>query len=479
MSKGKRLHPVAIFFLFFSGLKEFTIPLLAAFFFGRGAATWNYPFTVLFVIGGLLLLFIYGYLKWLTFTYEVTSEELKIKQGIFIKKQRFIRRERIYSIDITAGPLQRLFQLVAVKVETAGGGNEPEVLLSAVTKQEATEIREQLLVVDRGIEESISEAKDQDEVSNQWKLPNVNLFLAALTSSGVGLAFLALMALVTQVEEWLPEQYLYESFGYLFQSGVAVLIVLFTILILFSWLISIIGTLLKYGNFTIVKSGEEIEITRGILEKRQLTLSLPRITAIRVVESILRQPFGLATVYVESAGGGSKDEQLSTVLFPLIKKKDLDDHLREIIPDYAFQRPTEPLPARSRIRYIIRKIVPSLFIAAFFAYFVPYGFIGSIIIVIGGFILGNLQFKDAGFGINETFLWISYRNVSKTSVVIPKNRIQAVEMKQSLIQKYRKLVTLQVSILTSIIGKSFRTIDISEEQESELLTWYSYEEQKG
>ena len=481
MSKPKRLHPVAIFFLFFVSLKELIFPIIAAFVFGRGASSWDFPFTVYFVIAGLIIFSVYGYLKWFTFTYEIDGNELKIKQGVFVKKQRFIRRERIYSIDITAGLLQRLFHLVAVKVETAGGGNEPEVVLTAVTKEEALHIRKQLLEVSGESELTEADLPNliKPKVKKQWKLSNEYLLLAALTSSGIGIAFMAIIALATQLEEWIPDQYIIDTFGYLFQSSLAGIIFVATLIVLLSWLISISGTLLKYGGFMIDKKGDELEITRGILEKRQLTLSVTRITAIRVVESLLRQPFGLATVYVESAGGGSKDEQLSTVLFPLVRKKELKDHLREVIPDFAFEQPIEPLPKRARKRYVIRKVVPGAIIAGFIAYFIPYGFIGAAIVLVLALLIGNQQFKDAGFGKNDRFLWISYRALSKTLVIIPKKRIQALELKQSLFQQLRTLFTLQASILTSIVGKSFQSIDISEEQKEELLNWYSYEEVKG
>ncbi|QOY35795.1 PH domain-containing protein [Anaerobacillus isosaccharinicus] len=350
MSKPKRLHPIAIFFLFFASLKELIFPIIAAFVFGRGASSWDFPFTVYFAIAGLIIFSIYGYLKWFTFTYEIDGDELKIKQGIFVKKHRFIRRERIYSIDITAGLLQRLFHLVAVKVETAGGGNEPEVVLTAVMKEDALHLRKQLLEV--SIESEVTEVDFQNLIEpiakTQWKLSNQYLLFAGLTSSGIGIAFMAIIALATQLEDWIPDQYIIDTFGYLFQSSLAGIIIMAVIIVLLSWVISFSGTLLKYGGFIIDKKGDELEITRGVLEKRQLTLSITRITAIRVVESLLRQPFGLVTVYVESAGGGSKDEQLSTVLFPLVRKKELKDHLREVIPDFAFEQPIEPLPKRAK-----------------------------------------------------------------------------------------------------------------------------------
>ncbi|QOY35794.1 PH domain-containing protein [Anaerobacillus isosaccharinicus] len=124
---------------------------------------------------------------------------------------------------------------------------------------------------------------------------------------------------------------------------------------------------------------------------------------------------------------------------------------------------------------MIRKVVPGAIIAGFIAYFIPYGFIGASIVIVLALLIGNQQFKDAGFGKNDRFLWISYRTLSKTLVIIPKQRIQALELKQSLFQQLRMLFTLQASILTSIVGKSFQSVDISEKQKEELLNWYSYE----
>ncbi|OIJ15794.1 hypothetical protein BKP35_02035 [Anaerobacillus arseniciselenatis] len=485
MSKGKRLHPVAIFLLFLSALKELIVPIIAAFIFGRGAASWDFPFTAYFVIGGFLFLFLYGYLKWLTFTYNISDEELKIKQGIFIKKQRFIRKERIYSIDITAGVLQRLFQLVAVKIETAGGGNEPEVLLKAVTKKEALMIREQLLKDKVKVE---TETVDSDDVAidnavqdeqreTKWELSNKELLLTAITSSGVGLAFMAVLALFTQLEGWIPDEFIVDTFGYLFHSSLVLIIVLILIIFLVSWIISIVGTVLKYGQFTIVKKGDELEITRGILERRQLTLSLERITAIRVVESVLRQPFGLVSIYVESAGGGSKDEQLSTVLFPIVLKRNLNESLKQIAPDFVFDQTVESLPRKARVRYVIRKLVPAVVLTGIITYFIPYGYVATLLIPIA-ILYGNLQFKDGGIGRNKGYLWMSYRTVSKTLVVIPKQRVQAFEARQSIIQQIRSLYTIQTSILYSITGKSFNLVDVSKKQKEDLLSWYSYEETK-
>src|SRR5690625_7614128 len=81
----------------------------------------------------------------------------------------------------------------------------------------------------------------------------------------------------------------------------------------------IAGTIIKYGNFTIIKKEEELFITRGLLEKKELTIPLKRIQAIRIEESVIRQPFGYVTVHAEVAGGTKVNRDGISVFFPILK----------------------------------------------------------------------------------------------------------------------------------------------------------------
>ena len=56
-------------------------------------------------------------------------------------------------------------------------------------------------------------------------------------------------------------------------------------------------------NFTVKKVEDDLIISRGLLEKRQMTIPLNRIQGILISENFIRQPLGLASVYMESAGG--------------------------------------------------------------------------------------------------------------------------------------------------------------------------------
>src|SRR5699024_2033783 len=85
-----------------------------------------------------------SFLSWLRFTYRVEDNELRIEQGIFIRKKRYISINRIHKIDVTADVFHRLFKLVKVQIDTAGSGDGSEVDLSAIQITKAAKLRRAL-----------------------------------------------------------------------------------------------------------------------------------------------------------------------------------------------------------------------------------------------------------------------------------------------------------------------------------------------
>ena len=84
-SEPQRLHPAAIYFNLIKVLKETIFGLGVGLILTLKESVFYF---ILFVILFLLLLFISSVLSWLRFTYRVENNELRIEQGIFIRKKR-------------------------------------------------------------------------------------------------------------------------------------------------------------------------------------------------------------------------------------------------------------------------------------------------------------------------------------------------------------------------------------------------------
>lgn len=462
MNKFKRLHMAAIFVTFFQALKHYFFPLLFSFFLGGSEGSIGFfRFEYIWILL-LIIIFISGIAEWATFKYKLEEEELYVERGVFIKKKRYIHPNRVHSIDLSQGIIQRLFGLVKVSIETAGGGSEPEVELLAIRRDDAELIREQLL-------KTFEKTEKERNRSVIWELSKERLILAALTSSGVGIVFSAIAALFSQIEQFLPDTIYEAVFQFFSESNVAFLVVLFVVVFLIAWGLAIIGTILKYAGFQIEKAGDEIIISRGLLERRQLTLQTNRVTAVRIVRSLFRQPFGFSTVYVESAGGGTTDEQLSTVLFPIIKESELKAALENILPDYAFSYELKRIPKRACLRSIVRiTVLPLIVTIGVGLAWTPLGFYGLFVVVFAA-ILGYFQYRDAGVGWDDAHLWVRFRKVSQVTVLSSRKKIQAVEIRSSPLQRRKSLSTLRFSILSTLAGKTFSVRDLDQNEANKLL----------
>ncbi len=493
MYEKRRMHPAAIVVGFFKQLRELLFPIILFVFFGSTGEGW---FGVVY-IGVMVLWFagllVTGILSWYRFYYWIEEGELRMEYGVFVRKRRFIPQERIQTLDTSEGIIQRIFSLVKVQVETAGGGAEAEASLTAVTKEEANRLKEALLykkhqavVQDEAWDLDEMEMIDEEPVEQMpkptftvsWKA----LFIVGTTSGGIGVVLSAVVAFASQFDQFVPYEAIIDRFGMVLQTSVFLIASIVFIVLFLSWLISIVMTMFKYGNFTVVKNKDELLISRGIIEKRQLTISLERIQAIRITQNILRQPFGFATVYVESAGSsGGKEADFSTILFPLVKMSEVEARLKEFVPSYQLSKNIHPLPKRSLIRYIIRLGVPALLLSAPIAYFFqPYGYFALLSVGVAA-ILGYSQFKTAGWSFGEGVeqLQLSYRHLSKNIVMVRKKRIQSFELRESFFQGKRKLYTVKAAIKTGLGGKNFQVMDVENEDGDRIYEWYSYQKKQG
>ena len=103
------------------------------------------------------------------------------------------------------------------------------------------------------------------------------------------------------------------------RSDFETILVIVGVLLTASILISLVSTVLVYWDFTAVRRGDRLIITRGLLQTRRSVVPIARIQAIRLEENLVRRAFGLASLRVLTAGygRGSGDEQQASMLVPV------------------------------------------------------------------------------------------------------------------------------------------------------------------
>lgn len=471
MSDAKRLHPITILFNMLNSIKRllflFIVLLLTD------------GFSIYFFIFFAIILgvaFAFGFIAWRRFSYSVTDDALYLEYGIFKRTKRTISKNRIQSIDLTETIVHRMFNLVKVQIETAGGGPNAEASLQAVTLVEGSNLRE---VLKNGVG-SKEEVKEKKQFTIK-KITMPRLAFAGLTSGGVGIVLGFFVAVLLEFEDLVSEKMYNRVFEWLSSTSIFILLLLGLILVTIIWLLGVLWVMIRYGGFTIKRMDNELLITRGLLERKQVTIPLHRIQAIGIEENIFRQPFGYATVFAEIAGSRAEGELLdSTVLFPLLHKREIPNFVRTFLKEFSFEeeqlrwkKPTE----RAIPFYLIRSsfifLLAGLVVYAFFPKFVWI----PITFFVLSIILGWFNYKDAGYILMDERLIIRYRFIKRVTIQLYHNRIQAFEKRQNAFQKKLGLASMQVSIIHNLGGRHIQTKDIDEEQINKINETLSYKKE--
>jgi putative membrane protein len=489
MSEPQRLHPAAILIMAVRVSRQLVLPLMTPVFLqllSQGLDALSFGFLILLIAVLTLLVILssgWGFLYWQRYTFQVIDNELHLRQGIIFRKQRTIPRERIQAIDFVEGILHRVFGLVAVRVQTAGG-SEPGFSLIGISRADAEALRRELSLRPSQVHEihesgMVSDAELDPEAPAQSltsaepepirRLSVDQLLLAAATSGSIGIALPIVASGISILNNAIPNVDLFEVGTMLFGGVSWWSIALFVLLA--AWVLSFFGTILAHAGFTIRRSDDNLLIERGLIEKRRATVPLNRIQAIRVVDGVLRQPFGYTMIRVESAGYG-EDAGESSVVFPMLPRSEVSDFLNQAVPEFAwhpehFARP----PRRAIRRYITRSTLIGLFIAALaIAIFYPIG-LWALATLPFFAVFGYLSYRDAGWATSEGTLVLRYRTLARSTAIIPKRRIQSSDATQNILQRRASLGNISATVASGVSGATFTVMHLDKGIADQLFAW--------
>jgi putative membrane protein len=466
MSDYKRQHPFMILMSLITQLKSLFLPfVLVLLFQNQGGGDFYTDALFLAITGGILVLSVlYSIFKWFFYRYSLKEDALIVRSGVFIKKRRYIKPERVQTTSMEAGILLRMRGLVSLKVETAGSKIEAEFTLEALKPEDAKAIQNYL----KGdVKETFAEEEEAEPSFIEIGLKD--LFLAALTSGNVGIAFLFIFAVVSQFIEFVPDEFVSELQGSLIGQGLLLIFIIGVLVLIASWIISIIRYMLRFSLFKVTMEEDELTITRGLIVKRTFRVKKHRIQAVNIVEGILREPFSFATVECEVAGGGSYEPGHKITLFPLIRKNNLQKTLKSVLPEYSVEFNLSPLPKRAMRRYIVRALILYVPIIPVF-FFYPISLLVLITLPIALY-FGILRYKNGGYEIKENMLIQRSRMIAKTTVIAKRRAIQDITLTQTILQKHRNLVHFDMTVMSTPSHKTFRLKDLPSSTMEEFNDW--------
>lgn len=484
-----RLHPVAAIISSVKALKSMILPVAIIVITNGFNFSFNYrseyffETVLLFGVWGVaaILALVGGLVKWRTFVYWFEEGELRVTYGLFVKKKRYIPFERIQSLNYHEGIFHRIFGLVKVQVETAGNkGGKPEVELTAIRKDAADVIEQEMRRAKTQIAQPFAVEQSPEQIESVsipviYRMSMRDLLVLATTSGGIGVVLSGLAAVVSQFSDIIPYEEVFHELADFAKVGafLVALTVMFALIV--AWFISVIITLVNYYDYTVRIEDEKLMITKGLLEKKRITLPLNRIQAIRIVENPLRQLFGFATVIVESAGGnGEKAGDKKIALFPLIKKRDSVETLVQLFPEMNWHPTLTRAPKRARpffYRIDFLWLVPIMGACSYFFY--PYGLLSLVFIPLT-LLLGIWQHRTAGYMIDGKQLTMQYRIFSRITLFMEKKRIQSMEGSQTYFQKRKQVMSIKATVMSGMSGVTGHVPSVEQQDAEAILSWFEH-----
>ena len=377
-----------------------------------------------------------GAFRWATTSYSLAGQTVRLRTGALSVKEVEIPFARVQALDVQQGPTQRLFGVYRLDVQTGGGGEGGEIVLGALDEGEVERIRGLL----RGRVVADADAPPAPE----RRLTNRRLALAALTSGQLGV-LVPVAAGVAQMGQQLfddPIEGERTLVGALPDGALGWVLVAVGVLVL-AWLLAALGTVVGFGGFAARRDGDELRIRRGLLQRRQVTLRVARVRAVRVVESLPRQALGLAALRVEVIGH-AKEHAAAQTLFPLLRREEVEPFLREILPELADTLDgLAPPPRRAMRRYALPPLAATVLLAAAAA--LALSSPAPLAIAPLGALYGLLAFRAAGWRLAGGRLAVSSRRLARSTVLAPAAGRESNDLAQTALQRRARLADVAVA----------------------------------
>lgn len=429
-SEKRSLHPAAIAVLSARNLRGLILAFIPALALGQWTLLFILPLTFS-VVGGVI--------RFLTTRFYFEGDSLIIESGLISRLRRVLPLARIQSVEVIQGLVHRVFNVVELRAEAIGGGNEGEARLAALDPVEAEQLRARLLA-----------SSAPDAVSTETELPSLahlgpkELLLAGATGGRVAVV----AALLGYGFELLPEDNPIEP---LLSTGVQTLVVLGTAFLVVSLAISIVATVAVYWNFTVSRTDDRLTVTRGLLETRRSLIPMHRIQSVSVNENPIRRLFGLASLTIVVAGYAGKGQELErlSTLLPIGSRRSVLQVASELFPKDALAKldGLEPVPMRALFRNLVYVWLFALVVASAAAWRLGLIglFLGAGVFVVGG-LLSWARWKALANFVDDDFVISRHGAVVRHTSFVRRSNVQNLGFSAGPLQRVFGLASLTLGV---------------------------------
>jgi putative membrane protein len=483
--KPQRESPVVIILILFKSLyslvRQFFLPFITIYLVGRKDN--ENPFFTYFIVIVTVISLMRSLISFFRKKYYIDEDQLVVRSGALSNKTITIPFERIQSINFEQNLIHRFFNVVKLKIDTAGSSQKEAELdglqfakaeaLRLLLLKEKDEALSKINITEETLDTKIDEVPAIEASKTILTLSIKDLMKASLFENhfnSLALIFAGIWYIYINAKEiGVDAEDYVDDIPIMWNVTVYGALLLLTLFI--TVLISVIRTVISYYNLSFVRLQNGFRIKKGLFNYVTLSAIDHKIQTLGWSDTWLKRKIGIHDIHMKQAS----IKQVNTKESIIIPGANLS-HVNEVIKMLYPQNSMDKINMyQVNTSYLDRKIFFSLLFSFLFSLIAIYFKEGILLItfIVGMFLLPyyfTKKFRKLKYGYDNEFLRLSGGVFADSHVLMPIYKVQSVEKHQSPYQRKRGIVSLSIHNASG----TERIPYIKEEEAHRLMNFFLY-----
>ncbi|MDR0887813.1 MAG: PH domain-containing protein [Candidatus Methanoplasma sp.] len=411
-------------------------------------------------------------LFWARTTIEFEEDGAVVESNILFKKKKTIPYSKVASVNLVRNIYNRIFGTSTLQININSSVNVLKPEASFVFDMETAERLRWEITSKLSVEKQVEVSTEEPDISFTLK-DAVEYGIFGAPTSRLIVAILLLG---------------YTVFSILFLNSGGILLAL--LLLVVGEVLPIIMNSLKYSDFKVYRSENQIHLQHGALQKYNTRFDVSKINAVRIRRPLFARLAGKACLEVEVIGINAVEKETIPLLCLLVREQELDRIITKLIPEFVVDISKDKQPKSARSPLLVKATAYSVIILAIMAYpiywfnrpdsaieglgdaeFTAVGYLVSaatIAAVVWMFYCAHVRLRVSEFGKGTDMFVIVNGVIDRETVIIQYDRVQIVSVAAGPMPRRLGLARATVSLLSSLGAREIKTGYFRKEELSEI-----------
>lgn len=432
------------------------------------------------VLAFVVIVLVYNWVVWAKTWISIDNEAIVVEKNLLNRKINTIGMKNISNINMEQNIFERIVGTYKIKLDTNSATTAEQTDVKIIlSKDKAEWFKQQVMQrMNEDYEEAVVDIEGYDV---EYKAKDIVMH-CVYTASPVAVLFC--LAFIIGCAVALNSV----------NTGAAIVDGLINVLGSVFAIVVIVGSVFQslikdffvYYGFKARRQENKIYLTHGFFKKRQYTIAVDKINAVKLESPVVSRILGRQFVKVICIGVGDEENENSMLLLSETTA-DMEKKLSILLPEYVIERPEiisrERNSAWSEVHGFVIAILILGAIAIVGGVLDLFGIeemwiqiaiiVVCVLILVLSFVGTYLNFKTCGIGLEENNLLIVTGSYSKSSIWIPYSKIQELQYEQGPISRHFGYASGNIYILAAVLDSfhatSYFKIEVFEEIRKRML----------